>query len=131
MKLIVRSILQAHLLDLGKFNTAWEGVKNEPALPYQSVYLNVSSSTTTAISDKPLATETGFLQITLFYETGQGTFAAEERASLIRQHFYGQSFIQDNVQVVIDNPPLVAGAFLDEDKLALPITIYYSAYQLN
>lgn len=131
MKAIVRQVLQQHLVELDTFNTAWEGVKNEPNLPYQFVYLTVSAAQTSTISEKPLATETGFMQITLFYELNQGTYEIEQRASLIRQHFYGQSFIQDNVQVVIHSPPLIAGTFLNEDKLALPVTIYYTAYQLG
>lgn len=131
MKSTVRGILQRHLLALGEFNTAWEGVKNEPALPYQAVFLNVSTTQTSTISSKPLATDMGFLQITLFYPNNEGTFAIEERASQLRTHFYGQVFIEGTVQIVIDQPPLVAGVFLNEDKLALPITIYYTAYQLG
>lgn len=131
MKLIIRSILQAHLIELGKFNTAWEGVDNNVSLPYQSVSLTISSTQTTAIADRPLATEMGFLQIMLFYPFGKGTKAIEERASEIRQHFYGQSFIEEGVQVVIHTPPQLGSTFLMDDKLVLPITISFTAYELG
>lgn len=131
MKAIIRSILQNHLVELGKFNTAWEGVNNAVKLPYQAVFLNISSSQTSTIADRPLATETGFLQVTLFYPLGNGTKAIEQRAGEIRQHFYGLSIIEDGVQVVVHSPPQIAGAFLTDDKLALPITINFTAYELG
>ncbi len=111
MKQIIRSVLQTHLNQLGQFNTAWEGVLNTPKLPYQTLHLTISSSDTGAISDRPHAEELGFLQLTLFYEAGLGTKAIEERATAIRRHFYGQSFIKDNVQIIIHKPPLIGGIF--------------------
>lgn len=131
MKATIRAILQTHLIDLGRFNTAWEGVNNKVSLPYQSVSLTISTSTTSSIADCPRSTETGFLQIILFYPIGQGTRAIEERASEIRQHFYGQNFIDNGVQVVVHSPPLLGGTFLSDDKLALPITINFTAYELG
>ena len=130
MKQIIRSVLQKHITDLGKFNTIWEGVKDLPNLPYQTVYLNISTSETGAISDRPHAEDTGFFQITLFFELGNGTKAIEDRASIIRNHFYGKSFLKDGVQVVIHSPPAIGGALIVDDKLALPITINFKAYEL-
>ncbi len=130
MKQKVRSVLQKHLEALGKFNTAWEGVKTAPKLPYQTVYLNISASETGAISDRPLAEEVGFFQVMLFYESGMGTKSIEDRADIIRNHFYGQSFTKDGVQIVIHKPPNIGGVFLNDDKLALPITINFTAYEL-
>ncbi|EGT78778.1 hypothetical protein BFQ30_08345 [Haemophilus quentini] len=130
MKQIIRSVLQTHLNQLGQFNTAWEGVLNTPKLPYQTLHLTISSSDTGAISDRPHAEELGFLQLTLFYEAGLGTKAIEERATAIRRHFYGQSFIKDNVQIIIHKPPLIGGIFLNDNKLALPVTINFTAYEL-
>lgn len=131
MKAVIRSVLQNHLTELGRFNTAWEGVNNKVELPYQSVFLNISTSTTATISDRPLATETGFLQVTLFYPFGKGTKTIEQKASEIRRHFQGLSKIDSNVQVVVHSPPQIGGAFLSEDRLALPITIYFTAYELG
>ncbi|WP_288061386.1 phage tail terminator-like protein [Rodentibacter caecimuris] len=130
MKAKVRSILQTHLSKLGEFNTAWEGIKNPFTLPYQTVWLTVSATKTGAISSKPHAEESGFMQVTLYYPAGNGTQEIEERASQLQKHFYGQSFIKENVQVVIHSPPVIGGIFLNDDKLALPITINYSAYEL-
>lgn len=131
MKAIIRSILQSHLTELGKFNTAWEGVNNKVELPYQSVFLNISTTTTSTISDRPRATETGFLQVTLHYPLGDGTKAIEQKADEIRRHFYGQSIIEDGIQVVIHSPPVIGGTFLMDDKLAMPITINFTAYELG
>lgn len=130
MKAKIRAVLQQHLLALNPFNTAWEGVSNQPKLPYQSVFLTTSTSETQGIADRPLATETGFLQITLFYPIGQGTANIEQRAERIRQHYFGRSLIYENVQIIINHPPLVGGVYLVDEKLALPITINYSAYEL-
>lgn len=131
MKAIIRSILQTHLTELGKFNTAWEGGNNQVTLPYQSVFLNISTTMTSTISDRPLAEESGFLQVTLFYPLGNGTRAIEQRASEIRQHFYGLSFIDDGVQIVVHSPPQINNTFIIDDKLALPITINFTAYELG
>ena len=131
MKSTIRAILQSHLIDLGKFNTAWEGVNNKVKLPYQSVFLNLSSTITATISDRPLARETGFLQVTLHYPLGNGTKAIEQKADEIRQHFYGKSFIEEGVQLVIHTPPHLGGARLIDDKLVMPITINFTAYELG
>ncbi|MCK3657222.1 hypothetical protein A4G18_00430 [Pasteurellaceae bacterium Pebbles2] len=130
MKTDIRSILQSHLVTLGEYNTAWEGVKNTPTLPYQSVWLNISTGVTGAISNAPKAIETGFFQVTLYSEAGLGTRKIEERAELIRNHFYGQSLAQNGTQVVIHTPPVIGGVFLQDDKLVLPITINFTAYEL-
>ncbi|OBX06184.1 phage tail terminator-like protein [Gallibacterium genomosp. 3] len=126
----VRSILQTHLISLDDFNTAWEGVESQITLPYQTVYLQPVTAVTTVISDKPKSTDTGYLQVTLYYESNQGTQAITERAESIRNHFYGLNVIQNNVQVVIHSPPQIGGIFLNDGALALPITINYTAYQL-
>lgn len=130
MRQIVRMVLQRHLADFDTFPTAWEGINSNFTAPYQSVWLNTSTSETGSITDKPKAKETGFLQVTLFYPMGNGTRLIEERASELRRHFYGLSVIEDNVQVVVQSPPLVASVQRLDNLLALPITINYSAYEL-
>ncbi|WP_439259488.1 phage tail terminator-like protein [Lonepinella sp. BR2930] len=130
MKEKIRSILQSHLLALGEYNTAWEGVKNNPPLPYQSVWLAISASHTGSIAEHPRAVDVGFLQITLYAEIGKGTQAIESRATQLRRHFYGQSIITDDVQLVIHTPPVIGGIVLQDNKLALPVTINFEAYEL-
>ncbi|AUK48906.1 TPA: hypothetical protein QBZ91_002072 [Pasteurella multocida] len=131
MKMKIRAILQGHLSEINDdIETVWEGVGSEPNLPYQSVFLNISSSLTSAISDKPKSQETGFLQVTLYYQSGRGTLEIEERANQIRQHFYGKSFAKKGVQVVIHSPPQIGGTYLNDNILALPVTINFTAYEL-
>lgn len=131
MKPQIRRILESHLAKLDAFPTAWEGVKTEPKLPYQAVYLSVNTAKTSTISDKPLATETGFLQLTLFFDNGQGTKAIEQRASQLRQHFYGLSVVESHIQLIIHHPPQIGRLFLSGNSLALPITISFTAYELG
>ncbi|MGC6360462.1 phage tail terminator-like protein [Bisgaard Taxon 45] len=130
MKMTIRKILQSHLMKITDIESTWEGVESEPNLPYQSVFLNISSSLTSAISDKPKSKETGFLQVTLYYQSGKGTLEIEEKANQIRQHFYGRSFTKKGIQVVIHNPPQIGGTYLQDNILALPITINFTAYEL-
>lgn len=130
MRQTIRAILQCHLADFDPFPTAWEGVNGDFSAPYQSVWLNTSTSETGTIADKPKAKETGFLQVTLYYPSGNGTQAIEAHAAALRQYFYGLSVIEDNVQVVVQSPPLVANVQRLDNLLALPITINYSAYEL-
>ncbi|MCW4596828.1 DUF4128 domain-containing protein [Pasteurella multocida subsp. multocida] len=130
MKAKIRAILQSHLAKINGIETAWEGVVSTPNLPYQSVFLNISSTLTGAIGDKPKAQETGFLQITLYYQSGKGTAEIEKKASQIRQHFYGKSFTKNGVQVVIHSPPQIGGTYLNDNILALPVTINFTAYEL-
>lgn len=126
----IRSILQMHLIAIDDFNTAWEGIESKVKLPYQSVYLQPAASITTAIGNKPKSTDTGYLQVTLYYPTNKGTQEITERAELIRNHFYGLNVVKNDVQVVIHSPPQIGGIFLNDGNLALPITINYTAYQL-
>ncbi|AWY03331.1 TPA: hypothetical protein R4328_001426 [Pasteurella multocida] len=130
MKAKIRAILQGHLAKISDIETAWEGVESVLNLPYQSVFLNISNALTGAISDKPKAQETGFLQVTLYYSSGKGTAEIEEKASQIKQHFYGKSFTKKGVQVVIHSPPQIGGAYLNDNILALPVTINFTAYEL-
>ncbi|MDY0633776.1 phage tail terminator-like protein [Pasteurella multocida] len=130
MKAKIRAILQGHLAKISDIETAWEGVESVLNLPYQSVFLNISNALTGAISDKPKAQETGFLQVTLYYSSGKGTAEIEEKASQIRQHFYGKSFAKKGVQVVIHSPPQIGGTYLNDNILVLPVTINFTAYEL-
>lgn len=130
MRSIVRSVLEQHLTELNPFNTVWEGILDSPKLPYQAVNLTVSTSETASISNTPKARETGFLQVTLFYPLDQGVRAIETRANEIRQHFYGQAWIEERVQILIQQPPLVASLLRSDNALMLPITIYFTAYEL-
>ncbi|HDR0635843.1 phage tail terminator-like protein [Pasteurella multocida] len=130
MKAKIRAILQGHLAKISDIETAWEGVENVLNLPYQSVFLNISSTLTGAICDKPKAQEVGFLQVTLYYPSGKGTAEIEEKAVEIRHHFYGKSFTRKGVQVVIHSPPQIGGTYLKDNILALPVTINFTAYEL-
>lgn len=131
MKQKIRRILEQHLVKFDNFPTAWEGVKFEPKGNYQAVFLSINSANTSTISDKPLSTETGFLQLTLFFDNGQGTKVIEQRASQLRQHFYGLNVLEPHIQLVIHHPPQIGGIFLSGNSLALPITISFTAYELG
>lgn len=131
MKQKIRRILESHLVDLDNFSTAWEGVTHPSTLPYQSIYLTISSTETGTIGSRGLAEESGFLQINLFFPNGEGSGKIEARAEQLREHFYGLSLIDDGIQVITHQPPLIGGLFLSGNSLALPITIYFTAYELE
>jgi len=131
MKPKIRQRLESHLAKFDTFPTAWEGVKVEPVLPYQAVHLTMTSAKTGTISQRGLAEEQGFLQITLFYPVGLGMKDIEQRASDLRAYFYGWNTIANNLQLVIHSPPLIGGAFLSGNAIALPITINFTAYELE
>lgn len=131
MNKLIRKILLTHFTKLETdFQTIFEGVKTTPKLPYQSLYLQPTTSSTRAISDRPHAEFNGYLQITLNVALGAGTAMFDEQADLISQHFYGQTFIEQGLQLVIQQPPQIGGIFFSEGHLAMPITVYYTAFQL-
>lgn len=130
MRPIIRSVLEQHLTELNPFNTVWEGIIEDFPLPYQTVHLTTSTSETATIGNTPKTTETGFLQVTLYYPLDRGTKAIEQRASDIRHHFFGHSWIEEDVQIIVHQPPLVSSLIRQDNALVLPVTVYYTAYQL-
>ncbi|GAB1668164.1 phage tail terminator-like protein [Mannheimia haemolytica] len=130
MRPIIRSVLEQHLTELNPFNTVWEGIIDSPKLPYQTVSMTTSTNETASIGNAPKAKQSGFFQVTLYYPLDQGTKAIEERADEICRHFFGQVWIEDNVQILVQQPPLVASLHRLDNSIALPVTIYFSAYEL-
>lgn len=127
---IIRSVLEQHLTELNPFNTVWEGIIDSPKLPYQTVSMTTSTNETASIGNAPKAKQSGFFQVTLYYPLDQGTKAIEERADEICRHFFGQVWIEENVQIMVQQPPLVASLHRLDNSIALPVTIYFTAYEL-
>ncbi|MDP8184407.1 phage tail terminator-like protein [Phocoenobacter skyensis] len=133
MNKLIRFLLLNHLDELdSKFKILYEGVVNSLNLPCQTVYLQPTSTTTSTIGTSAKATDKGYLQVTLHCENNKGTSLLDEQADRIRRHFYQATLIDknQNLQIIIDNPPLTGGIFFVDGHLAMPITINYTAYEL-
>ncbi len=76
-----------------------------------------------------MATEKGFLQISLFYPLDTGPAAAMARAELIRATFIrGASFAASGVTTTVERTPEIAPAMIEEDRYHLPVRVRFYAH---
>lgn len=126
----VRIALEAALAAMTpNLSTAWENVDFSPVngTPYQRVFLLAAEP------DNPemgrLATERGFLQVSLCYPLGNGPADAMARAELIRTTFYrGASFTASGVTTVVEKTPEIGPAQIEPDRYVVPVRIRFYAH---
>ncbi len=128
--LAVRNALETALNAMSPaLATAWENTPYTPVegTPYQRVYL------LSAEPDNPemgrMATERGFMQISLCYPLGTGPSAAMARAELIRATFpRGAAFSASGVTTQIERTPEIAPALIEEKHYVLPVRVRFFAH---
>lgn len=85
----IRSALENHLATMSpSLSTEYENVSFTPVAgtPYQSVKMLYAGIDDLAVTND-LRRDQGIFQVTLFYPSGVGSKACEDRAKLIRSHF--------------------------------------------
>lgn len=126
----VRQALETALAGMSPaLATAWENVPYTPVngTPYQRVYLLAAEPDNPEMGT--MATEKGFLQISLFYPLDTGPAAAMARAELIRATFIrGASFAASGVTTTIERTPEIAPAMIEEDRYHLPVRVRFYAH---
>lgn len=129
----IRKALEKHLLALTPaFPTATQNNAFTPTtgVPYQRIYL-LPNTPDNAVQGARMYFERGVFQITLLWPTGGGSMAADTRAELLRNHFRrGTSLVESGVTVHVTNTPSIATALSDEDRYAVPVSVYWQA-QIN
>jgi hypothetical protein len=70
----------------------------------------------------------GIFQVTLEYPQNVGPSVAEARAKLLADWFYrGLSLTASGVIVTINRASYIMAGFVDGDRWAVPVRIFYSA----
>lgn len=126
----VRQALETALAAISPaLDTAWENTPFTPTTgtPYQRVHLLAAEPDNPEMGT--LATERGFMQVTLCYPLDTGPGAAMARAELIRATFIrGASFAASGVTTTIERTPEIAPAMIEEDVYAIPVRIRFYAH---
>lgn len=128
--LAVREALETALSGISPaIDYAWENVKYSPivGVPYARVYLLAAEPDNPEMGT--MATERGFLQVSLFYPLDTGPADAMARAELIRATFVrGASFTASGVTTTVERTPEIAPAMIEEDRYHLPVRIRFYAH---
>lgn len=109
--------------------TAWEGVAFLPiyGVPFQKVNLLRARPQTPTYGGN-FSREVGFMQVSLFYPKGKGTFALDSRAELLQSTFKrGSSFTKDLIVVHINDKPDVQPSLVTDQAIMLHVRIPYYA----
>lgn len=128
--LAVRNALETALAGIAPaIPIAWENTPYTPVsgTPYARVYLLAAEPDNPEIGG--MATERGFLQISLCYPLDTGPGAAMARAELIRSTFpRGAAFSASGVTTQIERTPEIAPAMIEEDRYVLPVRVRFFAH---
>ena len=140
MAIGTEAIILAALLDhLGTLTfspalaVAYPGVTFPPAGEQKpDNYLQVSflpNRTTTLSVGKGRQMHQGILQISVFWNAGEGHVKPLDAADQIIKHFAkGTKLFSGGVKVQIDNKPWVSGPLQEPDRVQFPITILYRSF---
>jgi Bacteriophage related domain of unknown function len=76
--------------------------------------------------------ERGNFTVVLYYPKNQGTVTALTKACEIQSAFYrGYSITEDDITVIVEGTPQIAGSMVINDRLAVPVIIEYFANVLR
>lgn len=108
--------------------TAWENVAYTPiaGTPYQRVALmRAQPNNPEAGTFQQMQ---GIFQVTLEYPANVGPSVAEARAKLLAEHFPRKlSLTASGVVVTINRASYIMAGFVDRDRWAVPVRIFYLA----
>lgn len=109
--------------------TAREGVTFAPVagVPFQKVHLLPATPENPTYGDAH-SREIGYLQVTLYYPKGLGTFGIMTRAGLIKSTFpRGSSFTHDSLVVHVLKTPVVLPSVPQDENIVVIVKIPYYA----
>lgn len=128
--LAVRAALETALASITPaIPLAWENTPYTPVsgTPYARVYLLAAEPDNPEMGG--MATERGFLQVSLCYPLDAGPGAAMTRAELIRSTFpRGAAFSASGITTQIERTPEIAPAMIEEDRYVLPVRVRFFAH---
>lgn len=104
-------------------------VGNGKPPPYQRLFL-LPAMTDNRTVDEKLRDETGFMQVSLVYPTGNGPGAAEAMAEKIREWFpAGLELIEGGEKVRVRGTPSISSPVVESNVFTLPVSIRYRSIQ--
>lgn len=71
----------------------------------------------------------GLLQVSVVWPVGQGIIDALEVVGQIIDHFKNQTVFGSGVRITISSEPWAAGPLQESDRVQIPITIPYHAFE--
>jgi len=128
--LAVRNALETALAGIAPaIPIAWENTPYTPVsgTPYARVYLLAAEPDNPEIGG--MATERGFMQVSLCYPLDTSPGAAMARAELIRATFpRGAAFSASGVTTQIERTPEIAPAMIEDDRYVVPVRVRFFAH---
>lgn len=71
----------------------------------------------------------GLIQVSVVWPVGQGIIAALDVADQVIDHFMNQTLFASGVRITISSEPWAAGPLQDGDRVQIPVTIPYIAFE--
>ena len=71
----------------------------------------------------------GLIQVSVVWPVGQGIIAALDVADQVIDHFMNQTLFASGVRITISSEPWAAGPLQDGDRVQVPVTIPYIAFE--
>ena len=71
----------------------------------------------------------GLIQVSVVWPVGQGIIAALDVADQVIDHFKNQTLFASGVRITISSEPWAAGPLQDGDRVQVPVTIPYIAFE--
>ena len=71
----------------------------------------------------------GLIQVSVVWPVGQGIIAALNVADQVIDHFKNQTLFASGVRITISSEPWAAGPLQDGDRVQVPVTIPYIAFE--
>ena len=126
----IRGKLDARLALLAPaLPTAWQDVQfTPPALgaPFQRTMLIPAPPFTPTLTEQ-VARDQGIYQIMLSFPAGNGSGAADRRASAIQAHFPAQLDLGDRLRT--RGKPTIAPPLPDDARILIPVSVRYEVIQ--
>lgn len=122
----IRTTLENELSNIRpELPTAWENVKFTPVsgVPFQKVNFLFSNPDQTTIRQD--YSQSGYMQVTLFYPLQQGPGEAMERAEMIRNTFRAGDRLDS---VIISRTPEIGAGRTDGDRYMVPVFVRFISF---
>lgn len=71
----------------------------------------------------------GMLQVSVFWKRGQGVIKPLDVAGQIINHFKNHVLFASGIRITIDPEPWAAGPLQDDDRVQVPVTIPFHAFE--
>jgi hypothetical protein len=111
------------------FTPPTSGASSKAPLPYLRAFFLPNQTRQVTVGDDPQQ-KRGMLQVSILWPSGQGLVKPLDVAGAIVNHFKNQVLTTSSGTVItIYNEPWAASPLQEDDRVQIPVTIPYSAFE--